>query len=70
VQGFISDGLVPAADAYEAYKNMVARGYDTSQIEQMLNVMKDSAVYGRQAGFEIGEAIVKTHKACVWRIAS
>ncbi len=60
VQGFISDGLVPAADAYEAYKNMVARGYDTSQIEQMLNVMKDSAVYGRQAGFEIGEAIVKT----------
>lgn len=60
LQSFISDGLVPATDAYEAYKNMVARGYDTAQIEKMLDVMKDSAVYARQSGFTIGEAIVKS----------
>lgn len=57
INEFISDGLVPASNAVEAYKNMVSRGYDTSQIEAMLNVMKDSAVYNRQASFTIGQAI-------------
>jgi hypothetical protein len=36
---------------------MVSRGYDTSQIEAMMNIMKDSAVYNRQASFTIGQAI-------------
>lgn len=60
IDNYISDGLVPATDAIEAYKNMVSRGYDTSQIESMMNIMKDSAVYNRQSAFSIGEAIVKT----------
>ena len=60
IDGYISDGLVPATDAIEAYKNMVSRGYDTSQIDSMMNIMKDSAVYNRQSAFSIGEAIVKT----------
>ena len=60
IQSFIQDGLVPVTDAYEAYKNMVARGYTTEQIQQMLTVMKDAAVYGRQSGLAIGEAIVKS----------
>ncbi len=59
INEYISDGLVPATDAIEAYKNMVSRGYDTSQIEDMMNIMKDSAVYNRQSAFSIGESISK-----------
>ena len=59
IQEFTADGLVPMTSAYEAYKNMVSRGYDTSQIEQMLTVMKDAAVYNRQGQFSMGEAIEK-----------
>jgi hypothetical protein len=60
IQQYTADGLVPMTSAYEAYKNMVSRGYDTSQIEQMMNVMKDAAVYNRQGQFSMGEAIEKT----------
>jgi phage-related protein len=59
IQGFTADGLVPMTSAYEAYKNMVSRGYDTSQIEQMMTVMKDAAVYNRQGQFSMGEAMEK-----------
>ncbi|MEN6482580.1 MAG: hypothetical protein ABFD29_10465, partial [Anaerolineaceae bacterium] len=59
IQEYTADGLVPMTSAYEAYKNMVSRGYDTSQIEQMLTVMKDAAVYNRQGQFSMGEAIEK-----------
>jgi len=59
IQEYTADGLVPMTSAYEAYKNMVSRGYDTSQIEQMMNVMKDAAVYNRQGQFTMGQAIEK-----------
>lgn len=59
IQEFTADGLVPMTSAYEAYKNMVSRGYETDQIEKMLNVMKDAAVYARQGQFSMGEAIEK-----------
>jgi hypothetical protein len=59
IKQYTSDGLVPMTSAYEAYKNMVSRGYDQSQIEQMMNVMKDAAVYNRQGQFTMGEAIEK-----------
>jgi len=59
IQQYTADGLVPMTSAYEAYKNMVSRGYDTSQIEQMMNTMKDAAVYNRQGQFTMGEAIEK-----------
>ena len=59
IQQYTADGLVPMTSAYEAYKNMVSRGYDTSQIEQMMNVMKDAAVYNRQGQFTMGQAIEK-----------
>lgn len=60
IQQYTADGLVPMTSAYEAYKNMVSRGYETDQIEKMLNVMKDAAVYARQGQFSMGEAIEKT----------
>lgn len=59
LQDYTSDGLVPLTDAIKAYQNMVMRGYDTAQIEDMLTVMKDSAAFGRQGQFSMGEAIEK-----------
>lgn len=59
IKEFTADGLVPLTSAYESYKNMVSRGYSTEQIEKMLAVMKDAAVYNRQGQFSMGEAMEK-----------
>lgn len=59
IKEFTADGLVPMTSAYESYKNMVSRGYSTEQIEKMLSVMKDAAVYNRQGQFSMGEAMEK-----------
>ncbi len=57
IEAFISDGLVPAANAVTAYKNLLARGYDDNQIQQVMTRLKDSAAFGRQASLTYGEAI-------------
>jgi hypothetical protein len=57
INDYISDGLVPATDAIRAYKNLALRGYDDSQIQAVLTALKDSAAYGRQASYTMGEAI-------------
>ena len=60
LQDFTADGLVPMMNAQQAYKNMLARGYNTDQLEDMLLIMKDSSVYLRKGQLDIGEAIEKT----------
>ena len=57
LQQYISDGLVPATNAAQAYKNLLARGYDTKQIQDTLNRLKDSAAFSRQASLTMGEAV-------------
>lgn len=57
IRSFTADGLVPAADAITAYKNLLLRGYDTSQIESTLKALKDSAAFGRSAHLTLGEAV-------------
>ena len=57
IKDYIKDGLVPAADAVTAYKNLAARGYDDSQIQSTLDRLKESAAFGRQASYSYGEAI-------------
>ena len=61
-QGFLTkftkDGLVTINDAATAYKNLLARGYDTTQIENVMTALKDSAAFGRQSSYELSEAIV------------
>src|SRR5690606_6978734 len=32
INSYVSDGLVPAGDAITAYKTLLLRGYDTSQV--------------------------------------
>ena len=57
IQNYIKDGLVPLNNAVTAYKNLAARGYDQSQIESVMNALKDSAAFGRQASLSYGDAI-------------
>ena len=54
---YVSDGLVPMNDAVLAYKNLASRGYNADQIESVMEAFKNSAIYGRQSGKSIGEAI-------------
>lgn len=57
VKDYVSDGLVPMANAVTAYKNLAARGYNDEQIQKVLTALKDSAAYGRQASYSLGEAV-------------
>ncbi len=58
VQEYTKDGLVSIEETATAYKNLLARGYDTSQIEDVMTRLKDSAAFGRQASYDLGEAVV------------
>ena len=57
IEEYISDGLVSATEATTAYKNLSLRGYNTEQIEQVMTALKDSATFGRQASYGLGEAV-------------
>jgi len=57
IDEYIKDGLVPATQAINAYKNLALRGYDDSQIQQVLIALKDSAAFGRQASYSLGQAV-------------
>jgi hypothetical protein len=57
IEDYTQDGLIPATNAINAYKNLALRGYDTSQIESVLIALKDSAAFGRQASYSLGEAV-------------
>ena len=57
LEEYISDGLVPLSNAVTAYKNLAARGYSTEQIESVLTALKNSATYGRQSSYTLGEAV-------------
>ncbi len=58
IKKYTADGLVSIEETATAYKNLLSRGYDTSQIEDVLNRLKDSAAFGRQASYNLGEAVV------------
>ena len=58
INEYTADGLVSINEAATAYKNLLSRGYDTSQIEDVMTRLKDSAAFGRQASYDLGEAVV------------
>ena len=58
INDFTKDGLMSVEETAAAYKNLLSRGYDTSQIENTLTALKDSAAFGRQASYNLGEAVV------------
>ena len=57
IDEYIQDGLIPATDATAAYKNLASRGYDDTQIKQVMTALKDASAYGRQASYSMGEAV-------------
>ena len=57
IQSYISDGLIPATNAITAYKNLASRGYTDPQIQDTLQRLKDSAAFGRQASYSLGDAV-------------
>jgi hypothetical protein len=57
IDQYIQDGLIPAANAMTAYKNLASRGYGQDQIIETMNRLKDSAAFGRQASLTMGEAV-------------
>ena len=57
IDEYIQDGLIPATDATAAYKNLASRGYDDTQIQQVMTALKDASAYGRQASYSMGEAV-------------
>ena len=57
LEEYTADGLIPAANATAAYKNLLSRGYDDSQIKSVMNALKDASAYGRQASYTMGEAV-------------
>lgn len=58
IEKYTADGLVSIEETATAYKNLLSRGYDASQIEDVLSRLKDSAAFGRQASYDLGEAVV------------
>ena len=57
IEEYTKDGLIPATNAITAYKNLASRGYDDSQIKQVMISLKDASAFGRQASMSMGEAV-------------
>lgn len=57
IEDYTKDGLIPATNAITAYKNLAMRGYDDSQIQQVMVALKDASAFGRQASYSMGEAV-------------
>lgn len=57
IQDYVSDGLVPLNNAVTAYKNLAARGYSSEQIKKTMTALKNSATFGRQSTYSLGEAV-------------
>ncbi|WP_283608333.1 hypothetical protein [Faecalispora anaeroviscerum] len=57
IQQYTADGLIPATNAITAYKNLASRGYTDPQIQTTLQALKDSAAFGRQASYSLGDAV-------------
>lgn len=57
INDYISDGLVPLNNAVTTYKNLAARGYSSEQIEKTMTALKNSATFGRQSTYSLGEAV-------------
>lgn len=57
INDYTKDGLIPATNAIVAYKNLALRGYDDSQIQQVMQALKDSSAFARASHLTMGEAV-------------
>lgn len=54
----LEDQFLDTASASAALKNLLSRGYTLDQAINTINRLKDSAAYGRQASYDMAEAVV------------
>ncbi len=54
----LEDQFLDTASASTALKNLLARGYSLEQAVQTITRLKDAAAYGRQANYDMAEAVV------------
>jgi hypothetical protein len=52
------DGLMSVTEASQALQNLLSRGYSLKEAVDMMNRLKDSAAFNRQAHLEFGQSIV------------
>jgi len=52
------DGLLSTTEAATALKNLLSRGFSTSEAVDMIMRFKDAAAFGRQSSLEFGQAVV------------
>lgn len=55
-----ADGLMLASDVSYAIKNLLMYGYTVDQTIDIIERLKDSAAYNRQANYSLGEAVKMT----------
>lgn len=55
-----ADGLLPAGQAAQGFKNALASGYSIEQATKLLEGLKEQAIFNRQAHYDLGGAIVAT----------
>ena len=53
-----SDGLLTVGDAAKALQNLLSKGYNVDQAVSVINRLKDSAAFNRQANLSMSEAVV------------
>lgn len=57
LEQYTKDGLISTADAYAAYKNLSSAGYSDDQTQSIMQNLKDSSAFNRQASLSMGEAV-------------
>lgn len=57
INALIDDGLMPLESATLGLKNLLSRGFSIEEAVDIMNRLKDSAAFGRQAHLELGEAV-------------
>lgn len=60
VLNLTNDGLIGVTDATRAFKNVLSTGTALPDAIKLLNSLKDTATFNRQAQYSLGEAVVAT----------
>jgi len=60
IKAYTSDGLIPANEAAQAFKQILSTGTDLQTAVKLLNALKNAAAFNRQEFYSLGQAVVAT----------
>lgn len=60
IKAYTSDGLIPANEAAQAFKQILSTGTDLQTAIKLLNSLKNAAAFNRQEFYSLGQAVVAT----------